>query len=118
MKIQLILSGTYLHNGKVYQRKDNTGKAVTYTVPRVTGEHLLAQRSERDIPYFRLLDDAAPAVVPATKRIEKGGVLTPEPIPEDIASDDAAPAEAALEDDAVSADDMNEEGDDEEAVSL
>lgn len=112
MKIQLVLSGTYLFRGKVFQRKDGTGKSMTYSVNKKDGEHLLSQRNERDVPYFRLVQDDAPAVLPATKRVEKGGV----PQPESSAPADEEPA-ADDEDDAVTADDLEDE-EDEEAVAL
>jgi hypothetical protein len=116
MKIQLVLSGTYLFRGKVFQKKGADGKQATYNVDKSTGDHLLAQRNERDVPYFRLVQEDTPAVLPADKRVEKGG------IPQ---SEDSAPApvddpvEASVDDDeAISADDVEVEDDDEEPVAL
>lgn len=112
MKIQLVLSGTYLFKGKVFQRKGPDGNQATYVVSKADGDHLLAQRNERDIPYFRMVDSDAPAVVPADKRVEKGGV--PQPEASESASDDPAP----VDDEAVSADDVADDGDEEEPVAL
>lgn len=78
MKIELVLSGTYLHLGKVYQKVDSAKKRIAYTVKDSVGDHLLAQRNERDIPYFRMVKDTAPAHIAAAKRHEKGGIPTPE----------------------------------------
>ena len=50
MKIELVLSGTYLCQGKVYQKVDQAGKRLAYTVAESVGNHLIAQRNERDIP--------------------------------------------------------------------
>jgi hypothetical protein len=108
MKIQLVLSGTYLFKGKVFQRKDAQGKTLTYTVSKAVGDYLLEQRSERDVPYFRLVQEDTPAVVPASKRVEKGGI----PQPEDAPADDSADAPA--DDEAVSADDVADDGEEEE----
>lgn len=116
MKIQLVLAGTYLFKGKVFQRKDAQGKTLTYNVSKADGDYLLGQRSERDIPYFRLVQEETPAVKPAEKRIEKGGV----PQPDDSAPADepaAASADDAADDDVVTADDVADE-DDEDAVAL
>jgi|Cruoilmetagenom7_1024161.scaffolds.fasta_scaffold04281_5 hypothetical protein len=123
MKIELVLSSTYLCQGKVYQKVDATGKRLAYTVADGIGNHLLAQRSERDIPYFRMVNEETPAHVPATKRHEKGGVPQPESTPAKPAAD-AAPAKPAAEpaaddaaDEKLNLDDMSEdeEGD---AVTL
>jgi hypothetical protein len=114
MKIQLVLSGTYLFRGKVFQRKDGTGKALSYSVSKQDGDHLLSQRNERDVPYFRLVQDDVPAVLPAAKRVEKGGVPQPE---SEAPVDDEPAAHDVADDEAVTADDLDDE-EDEEAVAL
>ena len=98
MKIELVLSGTYLHCGKVYQKVDQAGNRLAYTVSESVGDHLVAQRNERDIPYFRMVSEATPAHLAAAKRHEKGGKIEPEPVAAEASAEpaaDAAPAEPA-----------------------
>jgi hypothetical protein len=65
-KVELILSKTYVYKGKIFE------KGRPYVVSDSDSKHLLAQRNERDIPYFRMTD-AGPAHMPANKRSDKGG---------------------------------------------
>lgn len=123
MKIELILSKTYVCGGKVYNR------GVIYEVSKKMAKHLLAQSNERNVFYFRrAADDGVQAYEAPKKSIDKGGV--PLPVDEDDgadgddstpdpADDDAAPAVDAdgeeVDDDADADED---DGDGEEAVTV
>ena len=66
-KVEIVLSQTYLYKGKVFEK----GKG-PYAVTDKVAKHLLAQRNERDIPYFRESSES-PAMIPGAKRSDKGG---------------------------------------------
>lgn len=123
-KVEVILSQTYLYKGKVFEK----GKG-PYAVTDKDAKHLLAQRNERDIPYFRASEDS-PAMIPGAKRSDKGGKprVAAEPgdeVKEEIdATDDEVIAEVADDDDddeglsGLDDDDGEEEEDDPEAVTV
>lgn len=116
MKIELVLSGTYLHAGKVYQKVDQSGKRLAYTVPEGVGNHLIEQRNERDIPYFRMVSEATPAHLAAAKRHEKGGKIEPEPdAPDEPAADEPAAAAPVADEPAA---DASDEADEDEDITL
>ena len=105
MKIELILSKTYVHGGKVYNR------GVVYEVPKKAAKHLLGQSNERNVFYFRrAMDDDALAHLAPKKSINKGGV--PIPIDESGADADTTPDPADDDDDATAVDADGEEVDD------
>lgn len=91
-KVELLLSKTYVYKGKIFE------KGKTYGISDTDASHLIAQRNERDVPYFRLTESTE-AVAPASKRSDKGGTTpsvveaedgTPEPTDEvaEVADDD------------------------------
>lgn len=96
-KVELVLSNTYVYRGKVFER--NGGP---YVVSDSDGNHLLAQRNERDIPYFRL-SEAEGAVTPPDKRSDKGGASRP--APEEVEAE--AEAESVVEEPAAEEDDSD-----------
>lgn len=104
MKVELVLSKTYVCMGKVY----NSGRA--YEVSTKVGRHLLAQANERHIPYFRKAADGAQAHIAPAKSINKGGI----PVPvedEDSKPDPAEDVVVAEVDDDDDAPAMTEDGD-------
>lgn len=107
-KVEVVLSQTYLYKGKVFER----GKG-PYAVSEQAAKHLLAQRNERDIPYFRLSDES-PAMIPAAKRSDKGGVPRvaaepEEPDEEVIEAADGSDEEVEEEDEDEGLSDLDEE---------
>lgn len=98
MKIELILSKTYICQGKVYNKADTSGKNIVYEVSAKTGRHLLAQSNERNVPYFRKAADGVMGHLAPRKSVTKGGI----PIPvEDDVDDDADSKPDPAEDDPV-----------------
>jgi len=123
VKIELMLSKTYVHSGKVYNR------GVVYEVSKKAAKHLLAQNNERNVFYFRrAADDNAPAFEAPKKSINKGGVPTPvvedddnkvdgPDTDPDPADDDDSPS--AVNEDGEEDDGENDDADeDEEAVTV
>lgn len=94
-QVELVLSNTYVYKGKVFEKNG------AYVVSDSDAAHLLAQKNERDIPYFRLSESDSP-VVPPAKRTDKGGVARPVAADEEAAEEveAEAPAEDVAEDDA------------------
>jgi hypothetical protein len=66
-KVELVLANTYVYKGKVFEKNKS------YVVGDGDAEHLLDQRNERDIPYFRL-SSSNDVLVPPSKRTDKGGI--------------------------------------------
>lgn len=106
MKIELVLSKTYVCQGKVY----NNGRA--YEVSAKTAKHLLAQQSERNVPYFRKAADDAQAHLAPKKSITKGGI--PIPVEDDAGDDTDAKPDPAEDDDAPKLDADGEAVEDED----
>ncbi len=105
MKIELILSKTYVHSGKVYNR------GIVYEVSKKAAKHLLAQSNERNVFYFRrAADDDAQAHLAPKKSINKGGV--PIPVDESGADDDADSTPDPADDEPPAVDEDGEEVDD------
>ncbi len=104
MKVELVLSKTYVCQGKVY----NSGRA--YEVTTKVGRHLLAQGNERNVPYFRQAAESAQAHIAPTKSINKGGI----PVPVEDADSTPDPAEDVVvaEDDDATA--MTEDGEEDD----
>lgn len=131
MKVELVLSRTYICQGKVYNNTDVAGNKVVYEVDAKTGRHLLRQSNERNVPYFRKAADDAAAHLAPKKSVDKGGIPIPvedadaKPDPaEDEASedDDDAPKLDAdgepVDDDDDSGDGEDDAGDDEESITV
>ena len=126
MKVELILSNTYVCLGKVYNNK------VAYEVSAKVGRHLLAQANERNVPYFRKAADSAQAHLAPKKSVNKGGI--PIPVEDELTDPDPAEEETlvvigeggadpvpAEDDDTPDAGSLNadgEEDDPEEAITV
>lgn len=95
MKVELILSKTYVCMGKVYNNTDVSGKKVVYEVSTKVGRHLLAQANERNVPYFRKSAGGDQAYLAPKKSVNKGGI----PVPVEDELTDPDPAEDVVVDD-------------------
>ena len=106
MKVELILSKTYVCLGKVY----NGGRS--YEVTTKIGRHLLAQSNERNVPYFRKAADGAPAYIAPKKSIDKGGI--PVPVEDDLTDPDPAEDVVVAEPGGDGASVMTEDGEEDD----
>jgi hypothetical protein len=93
-QVELVLSNTYVYKGKVFEKNN------PYVVSDADAGHLLSQKNERDIPYFRLTESESP-MLPPSKRTDKGGVARPVEMEAASAEDvDAEMVDEEAEDDA------------------
>lgn len=106
--VELVLSNTFVYKGKIFE------KGKTYGVSDGDARHLVAQKTERDIPYFRLTDAGSP-VAPAARK----GAVTPAVVADEKTGDPVVESEVVVaeEPEAVATDAVadDDSGDGEEA---